>query len=171
MRHANAFDDVFGPTAPVRLSPFAQATLVVGTLDLASCSLFWAFRDVPIWRVAQGAASLLLGPSAYALGMSSVMFGLVVLYTMAALSVVGYQRISEHYPALLRAPLRWGAAYGALLYTLLWVLIPFLSNPTWHIVHYDWMFTLLLIYMFLIGVPCALFARRGLSLTDSTSAY
>ena len=93
MRHANAVDDAFGPTAPVRLSPFAQATLVVGTLDLASCSLFWAFRDVPIWRVAQGAASLLLGPSAYALGMSSVMFGLVVLYTMAAVSVVGYHRI------------------------------------------------------------------------------
>ena len=158
--HADRFDQ----SALARLSPLMQATLVVGTLDLASCSLFWAFRDVPVWRIAQGAASLLLGSRAYSLGVSGVLFGLVVLYTMAALSVAGYQGLGRHYPALLRAPLRWGAAYGASLYALLWVLIPSLSDPTWHIVHYDWMFTLLLIYMFLIGVPCALFARRSSSL-------
>ena len=102
---------------------------------------------------------MLLGARAYSLGVSSALLGLVVLYTMAALSVAGYQRISARYPTLLRAPLRWGAAYGALLYTLVWVLIPLLIVPAWHIVHYDWMFTLLLIYMVLIGIPCALFAR------------
>lgn len=161
MRHANAYDDLFDPPAPLRLSPLLQATLVVGTLDLASCSLFWAFRDVPIWRIAQGAASLLLGARAYSLGVPAVLFGLVVLYTMAALSFAGYLRISARHPSLLHAPLRWGAAYGALLYALLWVLIPLLFDPTWRVVHYDWMFTLLLIYMFLIGVPCALFARRS----------
>ena len=162
MRHANAYD-AFDLAAPFRLSPFAQATLIVGTLDLASCSLFWAFRDVPIWRIAQGAASLLLGARAYSLGASSVIFGLVVLYAMAALSVAGYRRISERYPAVLRAPIRWGAAYGALLYMLLWVAIPLLIDPTWRIVNYDWMFTFLLIYMFLIGVRCALFARQSQS--------
>lgn len=161
MRSINAYAnaEAFDLPSLARLSPFVQATLAVGTLDLASCSLFWAFRDVPIWRVAQGAASLLLGPRAYSLGASSILFGLVVLYTMAALSVAGYQSICKRYPLLLRAPLRWGAAYGALLYTLVWVLTPLLTDPTWHVVHYDWMFTLLLIYMFLIGVPCALFAR------------
>lgn len=159
MRHAHAYHDLADLPAPLRLSPFVQATLVVGTLDLASCSLFWAFRDVPIWRIAQGTASLLLGARAYSLGVTGVLFGLIVLYTMAALSVAGYQRISERHPALRRAPLRWGAAYGALLYALLWVLIPLSIDPAWHIVNYDWMFTLLLIYMFLIGVPCALFAR------------
>lgn len=167
MRNANANAyanaSVFDLPVLVRLSPFLQAAFVVGTLDLASCSLFWAFRDVPVWRVAQGLASLLLGGRAYSLGVSGVLLGLVVLYTMAALSVAGYQRISKRYPALLSAPLRWGAAYGALLYTLLWVLIPLLTDPTWQIVNYDWMFTLLLIYMFLIGVPCALFARRSQS--------
>ncbi|MCI4567881.1 hypothetical protein [Lysobacter sp. CFH 32150] len=163
MRHANTYADIPDLSTPARLSPLVQATLVVGTLDLASCGLYWAFRNVPIWRVAQGSASLLLGPKAYSLGVSGVLFGLVVLYTMAALSVAGFGYISERYPALLRAPLRWGAAYGALLYTLLWVLIPLAIDPTWHIVHYDWMFTLLLIHMFLIGVPCALFAHWGQS--------
>lgn len=158
MRNAHAAALVL--STPIRLPSTFVAALVIGSLDWVSCSVFWAFRGVPMWRVAQGPASWLVGERAYSLGTVSVLLGATVMYAMAALSFVGYQRASEHFPVLLRQPLRWGAMYGALLYALLsWVVIPLSAAPVPHTVHYDWMSVLLLIYVCLIGIPCALFAR------------
>ena len=152
-----------GPTTLPRLpalSPMGTAALTIGSLDLAACALYWAMHGIPPARVAQAAGSWLVGASAFSSGALGTVLGLLVIYALAALDVAGYRWLASRESRLLRAPLFWGPAYGACLFALLtWVLVPLSAAPP-HSMNVEWMLVLLGIYMFLIGMPCALFARR-----------
>lgn len=128
-------------------------------LDLALAIAFWAAEDVSAGRVLQGVAAWGLGPAAYAGGATTALFG-VLLYTglMCALAAA-YRGLARRHDALLRRPLLGGALYGAAAYLLIFgLVVPALTSAP-GFVRPDWAVVCLLAYMFLIGVPCALFAR------------
>lgn len=143
----------------LRCPPLLASALLVGTLDIASCSLYWALRGVPVTRVLQGAGTWVLGSAAYSAPVGAVV-GLVVLYALATMFVAGYRLASESLPRLRQAPLRWGAIYGVVVFALMeWIVIPLSAATLSRQVDYEWMLALLSIHVFLIGIPCALCAR------------
>lgn len=144
----------------LRLPPLLLSTFVVGSLDFVACSLYWAIRGVSPLRIAQGPAAWVIGAEARTGGAWSALLGLLVLYALAAAIVVGYQWLAARDARLLRAPLRWGGAYGAFVFALLtFVLVPMSAAPNPHAAHFDWLMVLLAIYVFAIGMPTALLVR------------
>lgn len=144
----------------LRLSRMLVATLVVGSLDLLTCSLYWGARGVSPARVAQGAAAWVMGADAYRGGTQSTMLGLSLLYLLALATVAGYRWLSMRDARLLRAPLRAGGLYGAMVFSMMtFVLIPLSAAPNSSGAHVDWLLVLLAIYVFAIGMPTALMVR------------
>ncbi|NZA26673.1 hypothetical protein H0E84_09770 [Luteimonas sp. SJ-92] len=142
-----------------RHRPVLLCGIVAATLDLAVAIAFWAAEGMPAGRVLQAIAAWLLGPAAYSGGTATALFG-VLLYTglMCALAA-GYRGLARRHGALLRRPLLGGALYGAAAYLAIFGLaVPVLTSAP-AFVRPDWTLVCLLAYMFLIGVPCALFAR------------
>lgn len=154
------FAPVLGKPLSLRCPPLLASALLVGTLDITSCSLYWALRGVPVSRVLQGAGTWVLGSAAYSAPAVGAIVGLVVLYALATVFVAGYRMANKSMPRLRQAPLRWGATYGVVVFALMeWVAIPLSAATLPRQVDYDWMLALLSIHVFLIGIPCALCAR------------
>lgn len=149
-----------GRSASLRLPPLLLSSLAVGTLDFVACSLYWAARGVSPMRIAQGPAAWIIGADARTGGGWSAMLGLLVLYALALAIVAGYRWLATRDARLLRAPLRWGGAYGAFVFALLtFVLVPMSAAPNPHAANFDWLMVLLAIYVFAIGMPTALLVR------------
>ena len=67
------------------------------------------------------------------------------------------------WPRLLQRPLQSGALYGAFLYVLMFkILVPHFSAVQSHkALPPSWTLTCFLVYVLLVGIPCALFARAA----------
>ncbi|WP_407354250.1 hypothetical protein [Luteimonas sp. R10] len=143
----------------LRHHPIWLCGVLTATLDLGLAIAFWAAEGVSAGRVLQGVAAWVLGPAAYSGGAATALLG-TLLYTglMCALAA-GYRVLARRHGALLHRPLLGGALYGAAAYLLIFGLaVPALTSAP-AFTRPDWALVCLLAYMFLIGVPCALFAR------------
>lgn len=139
------------------------AGLTVGTLELASASIFWATHDVPPSRILQVIAGWIIGrEAALSGGWTTVLLGAALHYYLMTAMAAGYALAARHAPWLLRRPLRYGALYGACLYGLMFfVLVPLLTatHPPAKAPRLDWQIVCFVSYVALVGIPCALFAR------------
>ena len=134
--------------------------LLVGGLDFAVCSLFWATRGTPPSLIAESLAALVMGKTAFTAGAFAVALGLTIEATIGLLLVTGYALMASRHRNLLRRPYRYGAAYGALsFFVYKWIVVPLSASPP-DTTGIDWQVTLLLIYMFILGVPSAILASR-----------
>jgi uncharacterized membrane protein YagU involved in acid resistance len=138
--------------------------LVAGTLDIVYACAYWGLRrGVPPRRILQSVAAGLLGKASFDGGARTAALGLALHFfialTMAAVYFVGARRWS----LLWRRPWLCGAAYGVFLYIVMnYVVVP-LSRAAGGSKDPVWVTLSILVHALLIGVPCALFARRALT--------
>ena len=161
------------PAAPARLKP-SQAilfgTLTVGILDIADVFIFFGIRNgVRPARILQAIAAGLIGrEAAIGGGLATAALGAVLHFFIAFLIVSIYYLASTRVRALTRRPLLSGALYGILAYVVMnFVVIPASAAGNWPpmVAPTPVLINGLLIHIFGVGIPSALFARvaRGSS--------
>ncbi len=150
------------PLTPARA--ILYGTLVVGTLDISDALIFSAFRGVTPIRLFQYIAAGLLGrDAARAGGLPTAFLGGFLHYFIAFGAVVVCFAGSRRIGFLTRHPWIAGAIYGVLVYLFMNLVVLPLSalhrapdlTPSVSLLNQ------LLIHMFGIGVPSALFARAA----------
>jgi len=139
----------------------AAGTLVVGTLDALDAIVFVALRGGTPLRIFQGIASGLLGRDAFRGGLATAAAGAFIHYMIAFGIVLTYHVASRRIAVLTRRPVVCGAVYGAGVYGFMnLVVIPLSAIGPQR-------FTLapfvngILIHVFGIGIPTALFAAAS----------
>lgn len=145
--------------------------LAAGTLDLAYACTFWGIQlGFTPKQILQSVGAGWLGREAsYAGGWTSALIGLFSHYGIAIAMASALYLACRRWPALARHPLRNGALYGLLLYVVMTYVVVPLSNagggglPAWRWENLSHIAG----HMLLVGVPCALAARRALALRSA----
>jgi hypothetical protein len=139
--------------------------LVAGTLDIVYACVFWALKaDVPARRIFQSVASGLLGQASFEGGWSTAALGLGLHFFIATSMSLTYYLVAVRWPPLHQRPVLYGACYGALLYLIMnYVVVPLSAAPRSGSKNALWIGLSVLVHMFLIGLPIALFARRAIA--------
>ena len=142
--------------------------LTAGTLDLLAATLYWTwggFEPVRGLRaILQAIASWVLGrEQAVAGGWTTALAGALLHYGLMIAMVAGFHAVSARWPRLLQRPLQSGALYGAFLYVLMFeILVPHFSAAQSHkALPPSWTVACFLVYVLLVGIPCALFTRAA----------
>jgi len=146
-----------------RMLPWiASCAVITGSLDLVFAIVWWAFQGVAPIRIFQSVAAWVVGRDiAINGGLTTAVFGFLVQCGVMALIAALYFRLSRIDARLRQQPLRWGALYGAIAYAIQHlIVVPYFSavapSP---LPRLDWMLACLIVYVTLVGIPCALFAR------------
>jgi hypothetical protein len=140
-------------------------TLVVGTLDALDAIVFFGLRSGarPV-RIFQGIAFGLIGPAARQGGLGTAALGVFLHYFIAFGIVLTYFLVSRRVGLLRRRPVICGLAYGLVAYAVMNLVVLPLSKvggPTMPAAPV--LANGLLIHMFGVGLPSALFARAARS--------
>ena len=138
--------------------------IVVGSLDISYAILFWSFRGVTPTRVLQSVAAGILGRESFNGGMKSALLGAACHYFIAFSIVIVYWIAAKSLPVLTRHAVICGIVYGIVVYIVMnYVVIP-LSNAarpkTFNVL---WVSCSVIVHMFLIGLPAALFAKAAIT--------
>lgn len=138
------------------------AAVAAAVLDLGFAVLFWAFEGVPPIRIPQSIAGWLLGRAAYEGGIATAVLGTVLYIALMWTLAMLYRGLSRSFPQLLRQPVRFGLAYGALMYGLVFhIAVPLFTAAGPASQRADWIVACVVAYMVLVGLPCAWAARRA----------
>jgi hypothetical protein len=140
--------------------------LVAGTCDITYACTFWYLkRGVLPTRVFQSVASGLLGDASFTGGARTAALGLVLHYCIATSMAVTYFLFARSWSELWQKPWVFGPLYGVLLYGIMnYIVVPLsAANPGSR--NLTWVLLSIAVHAFLIGTPCALFARRALLAT------
>lgn len=137
--------------------------VVVGTIDIIYACVFWALKaDVPAQRIFQSVASGLLGEASFDGGWNTAALGLALHFFNAISMSVVYYLVAVRWPLLRDRVVACGLGYGLLLYGIMnYVVIPLSAVPQSGSKNALWIGVSILVHMFLIGLPIALFARRA----------
>ena len=150
---------------PRRLSA-AQAilygTLVVGTLDAIDAIVFFGLRSgVRPIRIFQSIASGLLGRASFQGGLKTAALGLLLHYFIAFGIVVTYFLVSRRVRMLTRHPVVCGLLYGVAAYGVMNFIVLPLSKAGPPSLPSPVLVNGLLIHVFGVGLPSALFATAA----------
>lgn len=134
----------------------------VATFDMLFAIAYWAPHGVSATRILQTIATWVLGPAAYSGGTTSALLG-AALYGHLMWGVVAfYNWLGKRHPVLLRRPVPCGAAYGVLAYAFIFhVMGPLLSGTAADYSDAGWIAACVVVFMILVGIPCALFSRMA----------
>lgn len=140
----------------------AIGTALIGTLDLVFASSYWAIAaGVPPMRILQSVATGVLGKASYGGGPRTALLGAALHYFIIAMFVLAYYIASRWIPVLSRRPVAYGPAYGLLLYVLMnYIVVPLSRAGQSGGFNTPWELSSIAMHA-LIGVLCALFARRA----------
>lgn len=139
--------------------------LLAGTLDLIYICSFWAVRGVGPMRIFQSVAAGWVGrDAAIAGGARMAALGLASHYLIAVCMAATFFLVARRWRAFARKPLAYGALYGILLYLAMnYVVVPLSAAGSGAVPALRWSdLSHLAAHMFLVGVPCAWFARLAL---------
>jgi uncharacterized membrane protein (GlpM family) len=145
---------------------FALGTLVVGTLDILDALIFFGLRGASPVRILQSIAAGVLGRDAFQGGAGTALLG-AALHFIIAFAIVGlYFLASRRVPALIRHAIVFGLLYGIAAYFVMnYVVIP-LSAASQGPFSLPVFVNGILIHMFGVGLPAALFARAAMEDRD-----
>lgn len=137
------------------------AGAVAGTLDLAFAITAWSLQGVPAKMIPLSIASGLLGKEAFAGGVGTIAMGIALHFFIAFLMAAAFILASAWAPSIVTRPVRFGAAYGALLYCVMnFIVVPLsrapISRPPLPMAAAD-----LAAHILLVGIPIAMIAARG----------
>lgn len=137
--------------------------LIAGALDIIYAMVFWSIRRaVPPQRILQSVAAGLLGDASFAGGWATAILGLALHFLIALSMAAVYYLGARRWAALWHRALLFGAAYGLLLYGIMNHVVVPLSAGRPGSKDPLWIGLSIAVHMFLIGVPCAVFARRAI---------
>jgi hypothetical protein len=137
------------------------AALGAAALDLGFAVSFWASEGVPAIRVLQSIATWVLGRAAFEGGMATAALGTLLYVALMWTLAVLYRGLTRRFPQMLRQPIRFGLAYGALMYGLVFhICVPLLTAAGPASQRPDWIVACVVAYMVLVGLPCAWAAHR-----------
>jgi len=152
-----------GATHPARSFPWLLlGGYTVATFDMVCAIAYWAPHGVSASRVLQSIATWILGPAALTGGAATALLG-AFIYGHVMWGVVAlYHAIARRRPVLLQRPVRCGAVYGAIAYFAIFkVMAPLLTGKLPAIGDPAWELTCIVVFMTLVGIPCALFSRAA----------
>ena len=136
-------------------------TLVVGTLDALDAIVFFGYRGATPVRIFQSIAAGLLGRSAFQGDNRTAWLGVALHYLIAFLIVLVYYVISRRVRFLTDHAMVSGMAYGVAVYVVMnYIVIP-LSAAIQGAFSLPVFVNGILIHMFGVGLPAALFARMA----------
>jgi hypothetical protein len=149
---------------PNSLSPFralALGTLAVGTLDILDAFIFFGLRGAKPMRILQAIAAGVLGRASRDGGWNSAALGLVLHFCVAFGIVATFYLISRKMRWLMEHPFVYGPVYGIIAYLVMnFVVIP-LSAANRGAFTTPIVVNGVLIHIFGVGIPSALFARAA----------
>jgi hypothetical protein len=149
------------PTPNRYWTNLVSAGLVAGTLDIAYACLFWRVKaDVPALRIFQSVAAGLLGRASFEGGVATATLGLTLHFAIALAMSAVFFFAAANWGLLWRQPLVFGALYGGLIYVFMRFVVVPLSGASPGSTDPTWIWMTVLVHMFFVGVPMALFARR-----------
>jgi hypothetical protein len=138
--------------------------LTVGTLDFLDAVIFFGIRSgsTPVSIGHSIAAGLLGRASSNAGGLPTALLGVALHYFIAFSIVTVFVMISGIIPVLRKKPIVFGVLYGIAAYFFMnWVVIPNSAiGGTPRLVFNPVFFNGILIHMFGVGLPSALFAAK-----------
>jgi uncharacterized membrane protein YagU involved in acid resistance len=136
--------------------------LVIGTLDGAYAVIFWGLRGVGPIRIFQNIAAGLLGrDAAFSGGLKTEAIGVALHYFIAISIVAVYWLVSRSVAILRERPILCGGTYGVLVYIFMnYIVIP-LSRTSRTRFLLPWVVWSVIVHIFVIGIPAALFARKA----------
>jgi len=137
--------------------------LVAGAFDITYACTFWYLkRGVPPKRVFQSVASGLLGDASFTGGWPTAFLGLGLHFCIATSMAVTYYLFARRWSELAQRPWTFGPLYGVLLYFIMnYIVVPLsAANPGSR--NMTWVLLSIAVHAFLIGTPCALFARLAI---------
>jgi len=143
--------------------------LVAGSFDITYACTFWYLkRGVLPTRVFQSVASGLLGDASFTGGWRTAALGLALHYFIATSMAVTYYLFARRWPDLWEKPFVYGPMYGVLLYGIMnYIVVPLsAANPGSR--NLLWVLLSIAVHAFLIGTPCAIFARRAMLASRGT---
>ncbi len=147
------------PLGPVRAVLYGA--LVVGSLDILDAMVYFGSRGVQPVRILQSIASGLLGRPAFAGGLATALLGLFLHFFIAFGIVLTYYAVSRRIGALTRHPVLCGIPYGVVVYLVMnFVVLPLSATTRGH-PPAPVVLNGVLIHMFGVGLPSALFVRRS----------
>ena len=138
--------------------------LIAGALDISYAIVFYGLRNhAPPARILQSVASGWLGKAAYQGGTATATLGLATHFLNALIITAVFFAIAARVPALRAKSVVSGVLFGMVVYAVMnYVVIP-LSAIGHFLPFVPIVFaTGLLVHMFLIGLPIAWAASRGL---------
>jgi len=145
--------------------------LVAGTFDITYACTFWYLkRGVLPSRVFQSVASGLLGAASFTGGWRSAALGLALHYFIAMSMAVTYYLFARRWAELWEKPLVYGPLYGVLLYGIMNYIVVPLSAANQGSQDLLWVLLSIAVHAFLIGTPCAIFARRAMLASRVTAS-
>ena len=150
-----------------RSSPVALVIaggLLAGTLDIVYACVFWAVKaDVPARRIFQSVAAGLLGKASFEGGWGTAALGLGLHFFIALSMAAVYYFVAIRWPLLRERAALCGAGYGLVLYGIMnYVVVPLSAVPQSGSKNALWVTLSIVVHMFLIGVPIAVFSRRAI---------
>ncbi len=137
--------------------------LVAGSFDITYACTFWYLkRGVPPSRVFQSVAAGLLGDASFTGGWRTAALGLALHYFIATSMAVTYYLFARRWSDLWEKPFVYGPMYGVLLYGIMnYIVVPLsAANPGSR--NLLWVLLSIAVHAWLIGTPCAVFARRAM---------
>ena len=137
--------------------------LVAGTFDITYACTFWYLKQgVLPTRIFQVVASGLLGDASFTGGWRTALLGLALHYSIATSMAVTYYLFARKWSELSQRPWVYGPLYGVLLYGIMnYIVVPLsAANPGSR--NLVWVVLSVAVHAFLIGTPCAIFARRAI---------
>lgn len=139
----------------------AKAIFVAGTLDIASAILLTLARGKSPEAMLQGIAAGPFGDDMRGAGISGALAGLAVHYAIMAVMVAAFAAAASRRPVLLNRPLASGAAYGVLLYLVMyWLVIPLRWGAEAATLGWNRVVVPIAIHILLVGWPIALILAR-----------
>lgn len=148
-----------------RLTPLQAilfGALTVAVLDIADAFIFYAFYGASPVRILQSIAVGVLGPASYQGGAATAVLG-AALHCFISLSIVTvFYVAATRMPILTRRPWVSGPIYGVLVYaTMYLVVLPLSRVGMPHFKHVAPVLDEILIHIFGVGIPAALFVRAA----------
>jgi hypothetical protein len=135
--------------------------LVVGILDGLDAVIFFGLRGVRPIRIFQAIASGLLGRAAFTGGLRTALLGVLCHFIVATSIVAVYFALSRKVDVMRRQPIASGMAYGVIAYLVMnYVVIPLSAVAPGGPKPLAVVANGLLIHMFGVGIPAAIFANR-----------
>jgi hypothetical protein len=139
--------------------------VVAGTFDITYACLYWGIKSgVQPPRIFQSVARGLLGAASFRGGAATAALGLFLHYFIATSMSVVYFLVARRVKALHEHAITMGAAYGLVLYGVMtYVVVPLSRAGGGGGGDKLWIGLSIVVHMFLIGVPIALFTKFAIN--------